>query len=142
MWSQKVGLLFRRKRKILVVFCIIIGVSAFLFFSGIWKVRGLVYLLGKELDSDIRIEVYVWDGEPSVVHSRDRDNPDEIIYTFHVYQATGEQVNALAQIPHTNFYKSKFEPVVCMTIKLRHLIAVTSLPLVQYIQIIPSPTSL
>ena len=141
MWKQKLALLFKGKNKIWVALIIFICLSAFLLFlfiySGIWKVRGASYLLGKDLDSDIYVEVHLWGGKPAIVNTT---NPKKPVHTFHVYQATEEQVNALANIPHTYLYSSIFDPCICMVIKLKHLLAVTSLPFVKYVQVIPPAT--
>ncbi len=61
----------------------------------------------------------------------------DLTTTYYVYQAKEEHVRTLEKIPHTYFYKSIFQPCICMKTQKKHITNIATLPFVYCIRVIP-----
>ncbi|MCD6263706.1 hypothetical protein J7L60_04795 [Candidatus Bathyarchaeota archaeon] len=105
-----------------------------------WRLKvhpsDLEYLENVTAETVVYVEVYVLNPREATEYSVDLST-NETVAIYLVYQVTKEYVEKFLEIPHDRFYRSRFQPCVCMEVEAKYLEAIAELPFVYCIRVGP-----
>ncbi|RJS88930.1 hypothetical protein CW700_06185 [Candidatus Bathyarchaeota archaeon] len=106
-----------------------------------WRLKvhpsDLEYLENVTAETVVYVEVYVLNPREATEYSVDLST-NETVAIYLVYQVTKEYVEKFLEIPHDRFYRSRFQPCVCMEVEAKYLEAIAELPFVYCIRVGPT----
>ncbi len=105
-----------------------------------WRLKvhpsDLEYLENVTAETVVYVEVYVLNPREATEYSVDLST-NETVAIYRVYQVTKEYVEKFLEIPHDRFYRSRFQPCVCMEVEAKYLEAIAEPPFVYCIRVGP-----